>query len=247
MVEPDGTPANDEVAEVWEPLAALVEQQRRGRRGFTVGVAGAVAVGKSTASTRLAAALRAAGASAEIVTTDGFLHPNKVLAARGIVERKGFPESYDEERLAAVLAAARAGLPTLSIPVYSHARYDVLDEPRSIDLPDVLVVEGVNALQPAFAHDLALYVDAEEEHVVQWYVDRFLTLAEAGRSDPTSFYARYAGLGDEQVVEVAHLVWHHINGPNLRNHILATRSRADVVIRKGPDHTIEDVITVSIR
>jgi type I pantothenate kinase len=205
-----------------------------------VAIAGPVAVGKSTLAAALASDLEARGRRVAVLATDGFLWPNAVLEARDLLARKGFPETYDLDRLQRVVDDARAGEPTLEVPVYSHELYDVLDEPASIERPDVLVVEGVIALQRRFG-DLAVYLDADAEDVEGWYVERFQDLVVAAEDDPTSFYRGWADLDRDAVAELARGVWQMVNLPNLVDHIEPTRARADVVVRKGPDHAIREV------
>ena len=205
-----------------------------------VAIAGPVAVGKSTIAAALADAVRAEGRRVEVIATDGFLWPNAVLEARDLVARKGFPETYDLDRLQGLVDDARAGRPVLEVPVYSHERYDVLDEPVSIERPDVLVVEGVVALQRRFG-DLGIYVDADVDDVEGWYVARFQDLVDAARDDPTSFYGGWVDLSAEEVAEVARSVWSAVNLPNLVECIAPTVALADVVVRKGPDHAIREV------
>jgi type I pantothenate kinase len=203
-------------------------------------VAGAVAVGKSTVAVALADELRAVGRRVEVVSTDGFLHPNAVLQARGLLDRKGFPETYDLDRLDRLAAAARAGRSPLEVPVYSHERYDVVDEPQSIVRPDVLVIEGVVALQRDVG-DIAVFVAADPEVIEDWYVARFQDLVLAAADDPSSFYRGWVGLDPEAVADLARAVWATVNLPNLVEHIDPTRARADVIIHKGPDHRILSV------
>jgi type I pantothenate kinase len=205
-----------------------------------VGIAGAVAVGKSTLAAALAEGLEGRGRTVAVLATDGFLWPNAVLEARDLLARKGFPETYDLDRLQRVVDAARAGDPSLEVPVYSHERYDVLDEPVRLARPDVLVVEGVIALQRRFG-DLGIYLDAAADDVERWYVERFQDLVVAAKDDPTSFYRGWADLDRDAVAELARGVWGMVNLPNLVEHIAPTRARADVVVRKGPDHAIREV------
>jgi type I pantothenate kinase len=205
-----------------------------------VAIAGPVAVGKSTIAAALAEGLEARGRSVAVLATDGFLWPNAVLEARDLLARKGFPETYDLDRLQRLVDSARAGEAVLEVPVYSHERYDVLDEPIAVERPDVLVVEGVIALQRRFG-DLGIYLDADPEDVERWYVERFQDLVVAARDDPTSFYAGWADLEPDAVAELARSVWTMVNLPNLVEHIAPTRALADVVIHKGPDHAIREV------
>jgi type I pantothenate kinase len=225
-----------------EPVVARVEV--RSGRSTVVAIAGAVAVGKSTIAGDLASRLRAHGATVEVIPTDGFLLPNAELEARDLLARKGFPETYDLDALDGLVADARAGRSPLAVPVYSHERYDVLDEPVALDRPEVLVVEGVVALQRLFA-DLAVYVDAEVDDVVAWYVTRFQELVAAARDDPTSFYRGWADLDPDAVAELARSVYDAVNRPNLVDHIAPTRANADVVVHKDRDHRIREVTWAS--
>lgn len=223
-----GTDLLDEVLDRIDPAPG---------RSVVVSVAGPVAVGKSTLAAALAERLAAGGATVEVVATDGFLWPNAVLEARGLLDRKGRPETFDLDRLDALVAAARGGEPSLTVPVYSHQRYDVLDEPILLARPDVLVVEGVVALQRRFG-DLAVYVDAAPTDVEAWFVARMHELVAAGTHDPESFYFGWADLGTAVVDDLARAVWTEVNLPNLREDIAPSAVRADVVVHKGPDHAI---------
>jgi type I pantothenate kinase len=213
------------------------------KRPFLVGIAGPVAVGKSELARAIAHHLRGLGRRVEVVATDGFLLPNAVLAARGLEVRKGFPESYDTERLARFLAELRDGRDDVRAPRYSHERYDVLEgDEQVLHRPEVVVVEGVNALQDPIAGclDLAVYVDAHERAVFEWYAERFDAL-RAGDLAEHPFYRRFASLADGDLRSVARMVWVEVNGRNLREHILPSRARADVVVRKGADHAVESL------
>lgn len=207
-------------------------------RPFIVGVTGAVAAGKSTLAASLVAQISAwsEGPKVETVSTDGFLRPNAELDAAGLTRRKGFPETYDAPALVAALGAIRQGPATF--PVYSHLTYDV--DPglaRQIETPDVLIVEGLG-FSAATPVDALVYLDAEEADVEAWYVRRFLKFWEAGLTDPTSFYARFAGLDVAGATKLAAAVWASINLPNLREHIAPLREISDIVVRKGADHEI---------
>jgi type I pantothenate kinase len=229
-----------EVAEI----AELLRTRRAGPTTCIVGVTGAVAVGKSTFAGELAAAVAAwpESPAVEIVATDGFLFPNLVLEARGLLNRKGFPETYDRAALRAVLTAIRQG-PAL-VPTYSHLRYDV--DPalaRRLERPDVLIVEGLGLHEGAAALglDALIYLDAEEAHIGAWFEQRFLDLWRAAESDPTSFYARFRHMNEAQTRALAGQVWRGINLPNLLEHIAHGRDVADIVVRKGADHAIQSV------
>ena len=223
---------------------------------FIIGIAGSVAVGKSTTARVLQALLsRWPGTpTVELVTTDGFLHPNAVLAERGLMDRKGFPESYDLPSLVQFVADVKSGAREVTAPSYSHLVYDVVPgDEIVVRQPDVLILEGLNVLQtgpvrPDGPHvfvsdffDLSVYVDADEHLIEEWYRSRFRRLRETAFRDPRSYFNRYAELDDAEADATADDIWSRINGPNLRDNILPTRSRADVVLTKGPDHVVEQV------
>jgi len=223
---------------------------------FVIGVAGSVAVGKSTTA-RLLRELIArwpATPRVELVTTDGFLLPNAELERRGLLDRKGFPESYDRRALLRFVSAVKAGVSEVSAPVYDHLTYDIVPG-RTVVVrrPDVLILEGLNVLQPARVaegrsnlaisdfFDFSIYVDARERDVRRWYVDRFLGLRGTAFARPESYFRRYADLSDDEAVKVASGIWDAINAPNLEHNILPTRSRASLVLTKGPDHAVQRV------
>ncbi len=231
--------------------------ERTARTPYVIGVAGSVAVGKSTTARVLRELLARWPETphVELVTTDGFLLSNGELERRGLMERKGFPESYDRRGLLRFLAAVKAGQAEVHAPVYSHLSYDVVpDASVVVRRPDVLIVEGLNVLQPARASgaggsslavsdffDFSIYVDARTRDVRQWYVDRFLSLRATAFADPGSYFHRYASLDDDAAVRRAQEVWDSINEPNLVANILPTRGRATLVLRKGPNHAVERV------
>lgn len=216
---------------------------------YVIGIAGSVAVGKSTTA-RVLQALLARWPNhpkVDLITTDGFLHPNAVLNERGIMERKGFPESYDRRRLLQFMSDIKSGVPEVEAPVYSHLTYDIIDTTVTVAQPDIVIVEGVNVLQTGIADgenplfvsdffDFSIYVDAEVEDVRRWYVERFFTLRETAFKDPTSFFHRFAVLSDEEATATALGIWRSINERNLIENILPTRERADLILRKGSDH-----------
>jgi len=223
---------------------------------YVIGIAGSVAVGKSTTARILRALLsRWPGhPSVDLVTTDGFLFPNAVLQARGIMNRKGFPESYDRGRLVRFLADVKGGAPEVDAPVYSHQRYDILpDQHHTIRQPDIAIVEGLNVLQAphegagsqVFASDFfdfTIYVDADEADIERWYVERFLRLRDTVFQDPQSYFHRYGSLNEAEARRTAAGIWADINGVNLRDNIAPTRARAQLVLRKGPNHAVEQVM-----
>lgn len=224
---------------------------------FIIGVAGSVAVGKSTTSRILQALLSRWPSSpkVDLVTTDGFLHPNKVLEERGLMQRKGFPESYDRARFVNFLADIKSGKGNVAVPVYSHLVYDVVPgEQVVIDRPDILIVEGLNILQPGdlprdgapilFASDFidfSIYIDADVEDLRDWYVTRFFRLRETAFRDPTSFFRKFSEMSEEEAGAFGRKVWETINLPNLLENVLPTRGRADLILKKGKDHRVEEV------
>jgi type I pantothenate kinase len=263
-----------EVEEVYLPLSRLLSLQvtaaherhratstflgeRSARVPFVIGVAGSVAVGKSTTSRVLRELLARwpHHPKVELVTTDGFLLPNAELERRGILARKGFPESYDQRALLRFLAAVKSGAPTVVAPLYSHLVYDVVPGGEIVvRSPDILVVEGLNVLQPPRPRadgrsrmsvsdyfDFSVYVDAATVDVRRWYVERFLRLRRTAFADPASYFRRYASLSDEAARETALSIWTEVNGPNLVQNILPTRGRATLVLEKGPDHAVRRV------
>ncbi|MDF1597052.1 MAG: type I pantothenate kinase [Acidimicrobiia bacterium] len=263
----------DEVAQIYLPLSRLLNLyvaasqqlykvtdtflgQPAERVPYVIGVAGSVAVGKSTVARVLQALLARwpDHPKVDLVTTDGFLYPNAELERRGLMDRKGFPESYDVRRLVRFMASVKAGEGEVAVPVYSHLAYDVVPgEQRLTNRPDILIVEGLNVLQTGDGgavrarvfvsdfFDFSIYMDADEDHIVQWYVDRFLTLRTTIFQDPNSYFHRYALLSEGEAIETAMDIWTRINGPNLRENILPTRERAHLIIEKDADHTIKQV------
>jgi type I pantothenate kinase len=224
---------------------------------FVIGIAGSVAVGKSTISRVLQALLSSwpNHPQVDLITTDGFLLPQAVLEERGIADRKGFPESYDVRRLVRFLAEVKSGVADVRAPVYSHLRYDVVTgESVTVRQPDIVLVEGLNVLQtgsskagrplPMFVSDFfdfTIYVDAHEDDIEQWYVERFLALRETVFQSPSSYFHRYAALTPEQAVETARGIWRSINLVNLRENVRPTRERAHLILEKGRDHAVRKV------
>ena len=221
---------------------------------FVVGVAGSVAVGKSTIARLLRELVsRWPGTPrVELVTTDGFLYPNAELERRGLMDRKGFPESYDRRALVEFLTAVKSGEPEVRAPYYSHMRYDIVpDAHTTVRRPDVVIVEGLNVLQPpptpndiavSELFDFSIYVDADPAHIRQWYTDRFLALRDAAFSNPNSFFQVFADISDEEAIARAAYFWNEINLPNLIENVLPTRHRASLVLRKGPSHAVQSVL-----
>ncbi|GAA1469965.1 pantothenate kinase [Microbacterium thalassium] len=221
---------------------------------FVVGVAGSVAVGKSTIARLLRELMsRWPGTPrVELVTTDGFLYPNAELERRGLMTRKGFPESYDRRALVEFLTEVKSGHPEVRAPFYSHMRYDIVPDAHvTVRRPDVVIVEGLNVLQPPPApndvavsdlFDFSIYVDADADHITQWFVERFLALRRGAFTNPNSFFNVYAQLTDDEAVERALGFWNDINLPNLRENVLPTRHRANLVLQKAADHTVERVL-----
>ena len=228
-----------------------------GKAPYVIGIAGSVAVGKSTTARVLKALLSRwpNTPKVELVTTDGFLLPNAELQRLGLMERKGFPESYDASAIVRFLSAVKAGQRHVKAPTYSHLTYDVLPgESVTVDRPDILIFEGLNVLQPgrlakdgraiAFVSDFfdfSIYLDAAEDNLRQWYIERFMRLRLTAFQDPRSFFQRYTKLSEKEALDVATGLWEKINLPNLRENILPTRPRASLVLRKGASHLIEDV------
>jgi len=221
---------------------------------FIIGVAGSVAVGKSTVSRLLKELLSRwpSTPTVALVTTDGFLHPNSVLEQRGLMERKGFPESYDRLALLKFVAEIKSGQNKVSAPLYSHLTYDIVPgEHVVVSSPDVVIIEGLNVLQPpALGKEVALsdyfdfkiYVDAPTEEIETWYLDRFQALRESAFRDPASYFHRYAEMDETIALDKAKEIWRTINLTNLMENIISTKSRATLVLQKGPKHRVERVL-----
>lgn len=224
---------------------------------FIIGIAGSVAVGKSTTARVLKELLARWPSSpkVDLITTDGFLHPNEILRRDNLMDRKGFPESYDVGALLRFLSSIKAGMRNVRAPLYSHLTYDILPgEFVTIDRPDILIFEGINVLQTrdlpsdgkavpfvSDFFDFSIYIDAEEELIHQWYIDRFMRLRDTAFRNPESFFHRYAQLSRDAASAIAESLWKNINLKNLQENILPTRPRADLIMRKGADHLVEEV------
>ncbi|WP_424449706.1 type I pantothenate kinase [Microbacterium arborescens] len=260
-----------EVAQVYLPLSRLLSLYASATRRlgadtdaflgeedsttpFVVAVAGSVAVGKSTVARLLRELMsRWPGTPrVELVTTDGFLYPNAELERRGLMARKGFPESYDRRALIEFLTEVKSGAPEVHAPFYSHMRYDIVPDAQiTVRRPDVVIVEGLNVLAPPPAphevavsdlFDFSIYVDADAEHIRGWYVDRFMALKAGAFNNPSSYFKTFADLDDDEAVAMARGFWNDINLPNLLENVLPTKHRATLILSKGASHAVERVL-----
>jgi type I pantothenate kinase len=236
---------------------AFFNVQTATKTPFIIGIAGSVAVGKSTTARVLKELLARwpSSPTVDLITTDGFLLPNEILRRENLMERKGFPESYDVGALLRFLSAIKSGQKDVQAPVYSHLTYDVIpDQFITIDRPDILIFEGINVLQPGKLpsngkivpflsdfFDFSIYIDADEERIHDWYIARFMRLRETAFRNPDSFFHRYSKLSESAARAIGEGLWTNINLKNLRENILPTRARADLILRKGADHLVEEV------
>ncbi|CAI1209657.1 MULTISPECIES: type I pantothenate kinase [Serratia] len=264
----------EEVAQIYLPLSRLLNfyissnlrrqavlEQFLGTDGqkipYVIGIAGSVAVGKSTTARLLQALLSSwpEHRSVELITTDGFLHPNKVLNERGLMKKKGFPQSYDMHSLVKFVSEVKSGAKRVTAPVYSHLIYDVVpDGNKVIEQPDILILEGLNVLQSGMDYphdphrvfvsdfvDFSIYVDAPEELLQTWYINRFLKFRQGAFSNPDSYFHNYSKLPEPEAINIATQLWTEINGLNLQENILPTRERASLIMTKSANHAVENV------
>lgn len=264
----------EEVAEIYLPLSRLLNfyissnlrrqavlEQFLGTNGqripYVISIAGSVAVGKSTTARVLQALLSRwpEHRRVELMTTDGFLHPNKVLKERNLMKKKGFPQSYDMHRLVKFVSDIKSGVINVTAPVYSHLVYDVIpDGDKRVAQPDILILEGLNVLQSGMDYphdphhvfvsdfvDFSIYVDAPEELLQNWYINRFLKLREGDFTDPNSYFHSYAKLSQDEAVNIAMQLWKEINLLNLKKNILPTRDRASLIMTKSANHAVDCV------
>lgn len=260
---------NTEVTDIYLPLSELLQIYSRAtgalhrsvseflevnnrRTPYVIGIAGSVAVGKSSAARLLQKLLQLwpQTPKVDLITTDGFLYPNRILQERDLMARKGFPESYDRRALLRFVQEVKAGAPRVTAPVYDHVTYDIVPgATREIRSPDILIVEGLNVLQPPTRRggsglavsdffDFSIYIDAPTDHIEEWYIRRFLALRQTAFSTEKSYFRRYKDLNDDDARARAQQIWTAINLPNLEENIINTRGRASLVLTKGHDHRI---------
>lgn len=265
----------DEVHKIYEPLSRLLFLYFKSRHNrsavieqflgksietspFIISISGSVSVGKTTTARLLRELLSKwpDNPKVSLITTDGYLYPNKILEEKGLLTKKGFPVSYDVKKLMTFLNDVKDSKPNLKVPVYSHLTYDVIENEYTIvDRPDILIIEGVNVLQNGADYpeirnkvfisdfiDFSIYVDASEDNLIKWYVDRFLKLREKTFDNPDSYFKRYAHMPEEQAIQLAKIIWKEINHVNLVKNILPSKNRANLVLEKGDNHLIEKVL-----
>ncbi|ADC48476.1 pantothenate kinase [Alkalihalophilus pseudofirmus OF4] len=263
----------EEVTDIYLPLSELIYlhmkhanhlhkdlnqffQKKTKKVPFVIGIAGSVSVGKSTTARLIQTLISRfpTQPKVDLVTTDGFLLPNAVLEERGLMKRKGFPESYDIESLLGFLTDLKSGCAYMETPLYSHLTYDRLTEKQIVEEPDVVIVEGINVLQVNKKNkkipqmfvsdffDFSIYVDAEEDNILNWYIERFKLLRNTAFQKPESFFHRYRHLSDEEAVGFATDIWKSINGVNLERNIRPTKNRADLILKKGAGHRVEEIM-----
>lgn len=257
----------DEVSTIYLPLARLInyyieENLRRqavlnrflgGNKGkvpYIISIAGSVAVGKSTSARILQSLLShwPETRKVDLITTDGFLYPLNILQERNLLQKKGFPISYDTPKLITFLADIKSGKPNVKAPIYSHLTYDIIpDQFNVVDQPDILILEGLNVLQTGNSAqtfvsdfvDFSIYVDADEALLQEWYIRRFLKFRQSAFNDPNSYFKHYANLSEQEAITIATQIWNSINGLNLKENILPTRERANLILTKGADHAVQ--------
>lgn len=233
--------------------AAYFTGSQEAKSPYIIGIAGSVAVGKSTAARLLQLLLSrwTNHRNVDLITTDGFLHPNRILQERGLMKKKGFPESYDIKRLLQFLTEVKGGKPEVTAPVYSHLVYDIVpDRMQVVRAPDILIVEGINVLQvnkesQVFVSDFfdfSIYLDADESDIKRWYIERFRMLRDSAFRNPDSYFHRYSTLTEEESVQTATQIWDEINAVNLRQNILPSKGRAQLLLQKGSNHEIRKVL-----
>lgn len=263
----------NEVRDIYLPLSRLLNLYVKARKSrtqvlehflgqkdnnvpYVIGIAGSVAVGKSTTARLLKALLERwpEHPKVELITTDGFLHPNKVLNARSLMKKKGFPESYDIRKLVQFVADVKSGKPRVEAPVYSHLVYDITQEIKVVEQPDILIVEGLNVLQSGMDYphephrvfisdflDFSIYVDADSDLLKTWYIERFMAFRKGAFQNPYSYFHHYTKLSHEDAIQTAAGIWEEINGKNLVENILPTRERAGLILQKGANHAVQTV------
>ncbi|MDO6708994.1 type I pantothenate kinase [Photobacterium sp. 1_MG-2023] len=264
----------DEVRDIYLPLSRLLNLYVGARKGrnrvldeflsqpkpsnvpYIIGIAGSVAVGKSTTARLLKTLLTRwpEHPKVELITTDGFLYPNDVLLEKNLMKKKGFPQSYDIRRLVEFLTEIKSGKTKVEAPVYSHLIYDITDEIKMVEQPDILIIEGLNVLQSGMDYphephrvfisdllDFSIYVDAEPDLLQTWYIERFLKFREGAFQDPSSYFNHYTKLTETEAVKTATNIWQEINGKNLIENILPTRERASLILQKGSNHAVQTV------